>query len=79
LTQLLWAIVACQVSKDVTWECIKSSNKSKQKMYSRNSQMMMITNVMDGCDFTCATTHLIISFIGQLRVTEIDFGLFCSF
>ena len=65
--------------KDVTWECIKSSNKSKQKMYSRNSQMMMITNVMDGCDFTSATTHLIISFIGQLRVTEIDFGLFCSF
>ena len=38
-------------------------------MYSRNSQMM-ITNVMDGCDFTSATTHLIISFIGQLRVTE---------
>lgn len=49
-----------------------------KKMYSRNSQMM-ITNVMDGCDFTSATTHLIISFIGQLRVTEIDFGLFCSF
>ena len=39
----------------------------------------MITNVMDGCDFTSATTHLIISFIGQLHVTEIDFGLFCSF
>ena len=33
-------------------------------MYSRNSQMM-ITNVMDDCDFTSATTHLIISFIGQ--------------
>ena len=49
-----------------------------KKMYSRNSQMM-ITNVMDGCDFTSATTHLIISFIGQLYVTEIDFGLFCSF
>jgi hypothetical protein len=62
---------------DVTWECIKSSNKSKQKMYSRNSQM--ITNVMDGCDFTSATTHLIISFIGQLYVKEIDFGLFCFF
>lgn len=33
LTQLLWAIVAWHVrfQKDVTWECIKSSNKSKQK------------------------------------------------
>jgi hypothetical protein len=52
------------------------SNKLNKKMYSRNSQMM-ITNVMDGCDFTSA--HLIISFIGQLHITEIDFGLFCSF
>jgi hypothetical protein len=48
-------------------------------MYSRNTQVMKITNVMDGCDFTSATTHLIISFIGQLHITEIDFGLFYSF
>jgi hypothetical protein len=48
-------------------------------MYSRNTQVMKITNVMDGCDFTSATTHLIISFIGQLHITEIDFGLFYYF